>query len=158
MWCHKVSRAQPGGGVTFSKAAHTGAHCCFEQEPGSSKVISIFKLCTYASSCVPPSAPTDRHSPSMKRETNVSRGQVDSSPRDPAVTGGSPGRLPPGLVLQAHTPGDTSSPSVPGPAPCRAMGPTSDSKGEHLGSSSKWPKSWTFVLYNSRKFTFFSIM
>lgn len=33
--CHEVSRAPPGAGVAFSKSAHTGAHHCFKQEPGS---------------------------------------------------------------------------------------------------------------------------
>lgn len=50
-------------------------------------MISFFKICTYTSSCVPPSTPTNRHSPRMKGETYMSHGRVNSSPRDPGVTG-----------------------------------------------------------------------
>lgn len=85
----QVSRAQPGGGVT-----PTGAHCCFEQEPGSLKVISSLKNCTETSSWVPPSGPTNRHTQSEKGKTHMSHEQVDSSPRDAEVTGGSPGGPP----------------------------------------------------------------
>lgn len=140
----QVSRAQPGGGVT-----PTGAHCCFEQEPGSLKVISSLKNCTETSSWVPPSGPTNRHTQSEKGKTHMSREQVDSSPRDAEVTGGSPGGGPPS---RWHTRRGTLFPCVPGAAPCRARGLTSGGQGGHLRHRcSQGPKSQSFVLYKSHK-------
>lgn len=110
--------------MTFSKSAHTGAHHCFEQEPGSLKVISFFKICTYTSSCVPPSTPTNRHSPRMKGETYMSHGRVNSSPRDPGVTGAAQEALSLDWSPQAHTPGYRLLPHVPKAAPSEATGPS----------------------------------
>ena len=83
-----------GTGCDLWREPPTQAPHCFEPEPGSFRLISFSKICTQIASCVPPSAPTDCHSPSTKGEMPGSRAGVGGLPESPGRGGGKGGGSP----------------------------------------------------------------
>lgn len=132
---HMLSRGllrSAGTGCDLWREPPTQAPHCFEPEPGSFRLLSSSKICTQIASCVPPSAPTDCHSPSTKGEMPGSRAGVGGLPESPGRWGGREGGAPETLPLGPAPLGSRSG--VHGPPPCPRPGCLRIATPSELGS------------------------